>query len=122
MAEILTEIGKPEEFGETLKENPGYIIVKFGATWCAPCNKIADQVHNWMEQMPDNVICYIIDIDECFELYAHFKAKKMVSGIPTIMAWKKGNIHIAPDHAVASSKATEVDFFFNSCLKDIKNL
>jgi hypothetical protein len=35
------------------------------------------------------------------------------------MAWKKGNIHIAPDHAVASSKAEEVDYFFNSCLKDL---
>jgi thiol-disulfide isomerase/thioredoxin len=122
MAEILTEIGKPEEFGESLKENPGFIIVKFGATWCKPCQKIEAQVHNWMHSLPKNVTCYIIDIDECFELYAHFKSKKMVNGIPTIMAWKKGNIHIAPDHVVASSKADEVDYFFNCCLKDIQSL
>lgn len=116
MAEILTEVGKPEEFGELLKENPGYIIVKFGATWCKPCQKIESHVHEWMEKLSDKYLCYVIDIDECFELYAHFKSKRLVNGIPTIMAWKKDNINIVADHVVSSSKKEEVDFFFRSCI------
>lgn len=114
MAEILTEVGKPEEFGELLKNNPGYIIVKFGATWCKPCQKIESQVHDLMEKLSEKYLCFVIDIDEYFELYAHFKAKRLLNGIPTIMAWKKGNINIVADHVVSSSKADEVNFFFAS--------
>jgi thioredoxin 1 len=116
MPAYFEEIGNPEEFGENLKSNPGMIIVKFGAEWCGPCKKIEGLVKERMLQMPSNFDCYIIDIDECFELYAFLKSKRMVNGIPALLAWKKGNLTTIPDAVVASSKITEVESFFQQCL------
>lgn len=117
MSNILTEIGTPENFGESLKQNPGYVIIKFGATWCTPCKRIKDQVHELMEKLDaEKYLCYDIDIDDFFELYAHFKSKKILNAIPTILAWKKGNINIVPDFIVSSSKADEVNYFFSQLI------
>lgn len=116
MPEYFEEIGNSEEFSQELVNNPGMIIVKFGAEWCGPCKKIEALVKDRMLAMPNNFKCFIIDIDEYFELYAFLKTKRMVNGIPAILAWKKGNLAIIPDAVVTSSKDTEVDAFFQKCL------
>jgi thiol-disulfide isomerase/thioredoxin len=116
MPKYFEEIGNPEEFGEELKNNPGMIVIKFGATWCKPCKKVESLVQTSMLKLPTNYKCFIIDIDECFELYAFLKTKRMVNGIPSILAWKKGNTSTIPDAVVASSKDEEVNSFFQQCL------
>lgn len=116
MPEYFEEIGNPEEFSTELTNNPGMIIVKFGAEWCGPCKKIEALVKQRMLQMPAHFKCFVIDIDECFELYAFLKVKRMVNGIPAILAWKSGNLSTIPDCVVTSSKDTEVEAFFQKCL------
>ncbi len=58
------------------KKDNGAIIMKFGATWCGPCQRIKALCHNLFAQMPENVICFDIDIDDNMELYMAYKAKK----------------------------------------------
>ena len=116
MPNYYEEIGNSEEFSQELINNPGMIIVKFGAEWCGPCKKIEALVKDRMLQMPNNYKCFIIDIDECFELYAFLKTKRMVNGIPSILAWKSGNVSTIPDAVVTSSKTSEVEEFFKHCL------
>lgn len=116
MPEYFEEIGNSDEFSQELANNPGMIIVKFGAEWCGPCKKIEALVKNRMLQLPSNYKCFIIDIDECFELYAFLKTKRMVNGIPSILAWKSGNMSTIPDAVVTSSKDAEVEAFFQKCL------
>jgi thioredoxin 1 len=116
MPEYFEEIGNSDEFSQELANNPGMIIVKFGAEWCGPCKKIEALVKNRMLQLPSNYKCFIIDIDECFELYAFLKTKRMVNGIPSILAWKTGNMSTIPDAVVTSSKDAEVEAFFQKCL------
>jgi thioredoxin 1 len=116
MPAYLEEIGNPEEFAAELEKNTGVIIVKFGATWCKPCMKIEAQVKDSMLKLPDKFKCYIIDIDDYLELYAFLKTKRMVNGIPAILAWKKGNTGTIPDAVVNSSDPTEVNAFFQKCL------
>ena len=116
MPKYFEEIGNPEEFGEELKNNPGMIVIKFGATWCKPCKQVESLVQTSMLKLPTNFKCFIIDIDECFELYAFLKTKRMVNGVPSILAWKKGNTSTIPDAVVASSKDEEVNSFFQQCL------
>lgn len=36
---IITELSK-EDFGRALLENPGALVIKFGAEWCGPCKRI----------------------------------------------------------------------------------
>ena len=42
--EIFTEVRDREEFLAILKENPGIMVLKIGADWCAPCQTIKDDV------------------------------------------------------------------------------
>jgi thiol-disulfide isomerase/thioredoxin len=113
--EILTEINSVKDFSEILESNPGMVIIKFGAEWCGPCKKIEAQVLASMNLMPDNVQCYIIDVDDCFELYAYLKSKKMVNGIPAILAYYKNNLSYVPSDSVIGANVDQVDLFFTRC-------
>ena len=112
---ILTEINSLKDFAEILESNPGVVIIKFGAEWCGPCKKIEAQVHASMNLMPENVQCYIIDVDDCFELYAYLKSKKMVNGIPAILAYYKDNTSYIPSDSVLGANPEQVDLFFKRC-------
>lgn len=93
------------------------IIIKFGAEWCVPCQKIKDTVYDWFGQMPTKIICADIDIDENLELYVTLKNKKMISGIPTILAYY-GNTKdhwFIPDDSVSGTDAKEIAAFFSRC-------
>jgi thiol-disulfide isomerase/thioredoxin len=113
--EILTEINSLKDFSEILESNPGMVIIKFGAEWCGPCKKIEAQVLASMNVMPGNVQCYIIDVDDCFEIYAYLKSKKMVNGIPAILAYYKNNLSYVPSDSVIGANVDQVDLFFKRC-------
>ena len=101
--EIYTEVHDREEFLAILKENPGIMVFKFGADWCAPCQTIKDDVEQYFANTPDNVLCFDLDIDESFDLYAFLKSKKMVTGVPSILAYVKGNESFGSDFAYSFS-------------------
>ena len=112
---IINEIATKQHFAQLLNDNPGIFIIKFGAEWCGPCKKIEKQVDNFMNQMPDNIACAIIDIDDCFELYAFLKNKKMVTGIPTVLAYYKGNLSYIPDDSTVGADVNQLFLFFKRC-------
>ena len=101
--EIYTEVHDRDQFLAILKENPGIMVFKFGADWCAPCQTIKDDVEQYFANTPDNVLCFDLDIDESFDLYAFLKSKKMVTGVPSILAYIKGNESFASDFAYSFS-------------------
>jgi len=115
---VITNIDNLVAFKKCLEENPGYFIIKLGAEWCGPCKKIEGLVASCVEKAPANVQCAIIDVDEAFELYGFLKTKKMVNGIPAILAYKKGNLNYIPDDCVLGSDANQVASFFVRCYKD----
>jgi thiol-disulfide isomerase/thioredoxin len=117
---FLDKLGSISEFSEILQKNPGLIIIKFGAEWCKPCKLIENQVYFWMNRMPDTVQCYVIDIDECFDVYAFLKTKKMVNGIPVILCYDRGNTHYIPSDSVIGADKLQVDAFFNRCMNKIQ--
>ena len=91
------------------------MVFKFGADWCAPCQSIKD-VEKYFAETPDNVICFDLDIDESFDLYAFLKSKKMLTGIPSILAYLKGNESFASDFAYSFSGGKDAlkDFLIQS--------
>ena len=114
--EIISTLSK-EDFINCLQNNQGAFIVKFGAEWCGPCKKIEGLVKNYMNQLPSNVTCAIIDVDDNFEIYAFFKNKKILGGIPAIFAYNKGNMNYIPDNLVIGADETQIKLFFEKYMK-----
>ena len=52
---IITDIKNAQALRDFLKVNPGLILIKLGAEWCAPCKRIEPLVNKWYSKMPNNV-------------------------------------------------------------------
>jgi thiol-disulfide isomerase/thioredoxin len=111
--------GNREVFLQLLKINPGVFVFKFSAEWCKPCQMIKKHIDDVSLVLPNNetIHIYSVDVDDCFDVYAFLKQKKMVSGIPALLAYKKGNSFFAPDASVSGTNETDLNNFFNTCLK-----
>ena len=117
--DIIIELNR-DQFEELLKVNPGYVIIKFTATWCKPCKHINPLVEKWFAALPKEFQCAELDVDENNDVYAYLRRKKIVVGIPAILGYMQGNTSIAPDHCVTGSSLTEVKHFFENCVKDLQ--
>ena len=114
--ETITAIDGLNDFKRILANNPGQVIIKFGAEWCKPCKQIEGQVLAWFKKMPNTVQTVLVDVDESFEIYAYMKSRKMIRGIPMILMYLKGNMEYTYDDSVSGSNANEIDMFFQRCL------
>ena len=119
---ITYEIESIAKFQELLLNNTGIILIKFGADWCGPCKKIESFVKESFNKMPENINCIIVDVDESFELYAFLKNKKMIQGIPAILAYVKGNVNYVPNDMVSGADVKEINLFFERIFNTYKTL
>uniref|UniRef100_A0A6C0AXD2 Thioredoxin domain-containing protein n=1 Tax=viral metagenome TaxID=1070528 RepID=A0A6C0AXD2_9ZZZZ len=121
---IFTELSV-DDFKELLYNNYNMIIIiKFGAKWCGPCKKIKDLCYQSFQQMPDNVICFDLDVDDNFELFATFKSKKMVKTIPTIFGFYYNPERydwFIPELSISSSDEETVLKFFKQIYNKSKS-
>ena len=113
--EVYTQICSRNEFTKILSENPGLIIIKFGASWCAPCNQIKNMVYDFFNTTPSYIHCYDLSIDDNTDVYSYLKSKKMITSIPTLLMYKKGNNFFAPDASVVGSNIHKLNSFFTVC-------
>ena len=119
---IVTSIKSANDLSELLQVNTGLIIIKLGATWCGPCKKIEPLVNDWLQKMSANVCRAIIDIYENIDLYGFYKKKRVVQGVPTIMAYYEGNDHYLPDDITFGSDPKTTNDFFLRCVEYLRSL
>ena len=119
---IITKIASVAEFSQLLQNNQGLIILKFGAEWCGPCKKIEGLVNHWFANMPAEVQCGLIDVDENIELYGFLKSKKRINGIPAILCYVKGNTHYIPDDMAVGADDKQINGFFQRSLHALSEL
>ena len=96
------------------------IVVKFGAEWCKPCKYIKPLCEQWSATCPPHIIYADIDIDESMDLYMAFKNKKMVRGVPTILAFNTALTRdqwYIPDFSVEGGDVEAVKKFFDKCTR-----
>jgi thiol-disulfide isomerase/thioredoxin len=94
------------------------IIIKFGATWCNPCKRIAPICEEWLATCPANILYADIDIDESLDLYMALKNKKMLKGVPTLLAYNTGVARdhwYIPDDSVQGGDVAAVTAFLKRC-------
>jgi len=101
-------------FIKVLEENQGVVVVKYGATWCGPCKKIEGFLESKRCELPKNVGYYALDVDDDFDLYALFKSKKQVRGVPVVLAFKQGNVTPYSDACVTGTSPDELKHFFST--------
>jgi len=117
--EIISEIANRDAFFHLLQHNPGLIILKLSAVWCAACSKIKPAVEAFFATSPPEVICGDIDVDQSFDFYSFLKSKKMVNGIPVLLCFKKGNATYIPDDMVTGADPQQLHLFFARCGKHL---
>jgi thiol-disulfide isomerase/thioredoxin len=116
--QIETKISSRADFQEIINTNPGVIIIKLGAEWCGPCKTIKAPVSQMMQYIvSDKIRCFIIDVDESIELYGLLKQKKMVNGIPAILAYYQENKSYIPDDIVIGADLNQIQLFFKRCIE-----
>lgn len=113
MATIKTPVLDRTEFQTIINENTGVAIFKFGAEWCGPCKRSKPLFLSLVNEMPDNVVVYDIDVDESFDLYAWMKSKKQVNGIPVLLAYYNGNDTFAPNYSFTGGDDNGIKNFFD---------
>lgn len=113
---VLNSIEDRQAFHALLAENKGIIILKFGAEWCNPCKLIAPLVAEYKAKLPQGITFYDLDVDDNFEIYAYLKSKKMVSGIPALLAYFPGNTTFASDASISGTNEEQIKGFFNTCI------
>jgi thiol-disulfide isomerase/thioredoxin len=94
-------------------------FIKFGATWCKPCHMIAPTIQSLNDQVKKakiNINYLDLDVDQCSDLYAFMRTKKMVRGIPVIMCYKKSqyndNTFYVPTDSVTGASTPDVVNFY----------
>lgn len=116
MATVLEHIEDREAFQTILDENEGIIVLKFGADWCGPCKLISPFVKSMIDKLPAIFTVYDLDVDDNFEIYAYLKSKKMVTGIPTLLAYYKENKTFASNECVSGANEDDYKRFFTKCI------
>lgn len=91
------------------------VVVKFGADWCKPCKAIKPTCDAWIATASQRIIYVDIDIDEHMDLYMSFKSKKMVRGVPVLLAFdcsKQRDHWFIPDDSVEGGDIGALEKFF----------
>lgn len=116
MATVYTELADREAFQEVLDQNEGIVILKFGADWCGPCKLISPFVKTIVDKLPSSFTMYDLDVDDNFEIYAYLKSKKMVTGIPVILAYYRENKTFASNESISGADEVAYKRFFTACI------
>jgi thiol-disulfide isomerase/thioredoxin len=103
---------KLDELIELQQKNTTILLFFFTASWCGPCKKIKPYVYEKLKTC--SYPCYCLDVDDNIDIYKSLKAKKQIQGVPTILAFKAGNISFIPDKCVSGANPSEIDYFFKS--------
>jgi thioredoxin 1 len=75
-------------FGKTVRENEGVVLVDFWATWCGPCIQLAPTVEAVAAKYEGKVTVGKLDIDEEEKLASEFG----IQSIPTLIVFKNGKV------------------------------
>ena len=104
------------------------VIIWFSAPWCAPCRRIKKTCTDRIDEIENikskNIDIYTINVDDHMGLFGWLKTKKMVPGIPSLLAYYgnvKRDVWYIPDDSVSGADIKNVNDFFDRCLTKLRD-
>ena len=109
----------PEEMQALQRQGASEVLVlKFGADWCGPCQRLKPLVACWLAVQGAHIRFVEIDVDESLDLYLALKRKRMVSALPTMLAYDgslERPLWYVPDDSVIGADVVAVSAFLARC-------
>ena len=92
-------------------------VLRFTAAWCRPCRQIKPTYQGWVSQMGDAVVSIDVNIDESLDTYSFFKRKRIIRGVPAVLAWVPGDKDAEcsywPDDSVCTGSIPDLLLLFD---------
>jgi len=101
-----------DELLASIQANTSYIVIFITATWCVPCQTIKPYI---LEKLKETECAYLcLDVDADADCYAALKSKKQFKGVPTLLAYARGNSTWSANLSISGTNTNEIDCFFES--------
>ena len=101
---------KRDEF--LLRLGKEIVLVFFTSTDCVPCKIIKPYVHEKLSSCP--YVCLQLDRTIDADVYAALQSKKQIKGVPSMLAYAKGNMTLMANLSISGTNQNEIDCFFES--------
>ena len=82
----ITELTTTEEFADVVLKSKKIVLVKFFATWCAPCKMLAPRIVKLSKELAGEVTFVKVDIDKAHQI----KMRYGIDSYPTVLLFKGG--------------------------------
>ena len=92
-----------QNFDEEVIKSDKIVLVDFWADWCGPCKMLGPIIHELAEERTDIKVCKV-DIDSEPDLALRYS----VMSIPTVIAFKNGEIYKKSVGAVPKERLLEL--------------
>jgi thiol-disulfide isomerase/thioredoxin len=112
-----TSISGIKQLKTIIEENTGLVIISFRAGWCGPCKRVTPLIDNHLANPPaaGGITSYVIDIDECMQIYMELKRMRILSGVPSLICYKAGHLDFFPVDVCFGSDENDIVSFFERC-------
>jgi thioredoxin-like negative regulator of GroEL len=120
--EVLRRISDRDRLFELICNIRGPLVIKFGATWCKPCKKIANDVAQQFNNAPNTWICCDLDVDDNTDVYSYYKKNKQVTGIPAILCIMPNSLNGIPVLTFSGTNKDDLDNFFREIRRITLNM
>lgn len=87
-----------------LIEDDTPVLVDFFATWCGPCRMMAPELEKLKHDLGDAVRIIKIDVDKNQQAATAYR----VSGVPTLILFRKGQILWRQSGAMSARQLSEI--------------
>ena len=86
MSEHITEVTEAT-FGQEVKQQPGFVLVDFWASWCGPCAMVVPALETMAEKFQGKIKIAKVNIDDNHKIASDLG----IMSIPTLVLFKDGN-------------------------------
>ena len=88
------------------------VLVLFTSTDCGPCKTIKPYIQSKLDTCP--YLCLQLDRTIDSDVYSALQSKKQLKGVPSLLAYAKGNTSLMANLSISGTNQNEIDCFFES--------